>query len=78
MAPIDPQRLPRVHTPALHHIGLWVDDLQACVKHLEASGIRMAPGGIRRGAAGNDMTFVHPKSIGGILLELVQHPSPPK
>jgi lactoylglutathione lyase len=78
MAPIDPERTPRVHTPALNHIGLWVDNLQACVKHLEANGIRMAPGGIRRGAAGYDVTFVHPKSTGGVLLELVQHPSPPK
>mmetsp|Transcript_19299 Transcript_19299/g.35536 ORF Transcript_19299/g.35536 Transcript_19299/m.35536 type:complete len:153 (+) Transcript_19299:208-666(+) len=77
MSPLDPERSPRVHIPALNHIGLWVDNLQECVKHLEANGIRMAPGGIRRGAAGYDVTFVHPKSTGGVLLELVQHPCPP-
>ena len=34
----------------------------------------MGAGGIRAGAAGYDVAFVHPKSTGGILLELVQHP----
>lgn len=76
MSPIDPERPPKVHIPALNHIGLWVDNLQECVKYLESKGVRMAPGGIRRGASGFDVTFVHPKSTGGVLLELVQHPNP--
>ncbi|MGB9992657.1 VOC family protein [Massilia sp. SM-13] len=81
MQPIDPARSPRVDTPALNHIGLWVDDLAAAVAWLAARGLRFAPGGIRKGAAGHDVTFVHPKgnpefpaSGEGALIELVQAP----
>ncbi len=48
-------------TPPLNHIGLWVDDLEAAVKHLTASGVRFTPGGIRKGAAGHNVVFIHPK-----------------
>lgn len=82
MQPIDPDRAPKVHVPALNHIGLWVDDLKAAVAHLEEQGVRFAPGGIRKGAAGHDVTFIHPKGNEakplcgeGILLELVQAPA---
>ena len=61
MQPIDPDARPRVHEPALNHIGLWVDDLHAAVDWLEKQGLRFTPGGIRRGAAGYDVCFVHPK-----------------
>ena len=81
MQPIDPNRAPKVHVPTLNHIGLWVDPLDAAVEHLKAQGVRFAPGGIRKGAAGHDVTFIHPKgneasplSAEGILLELVQAP----
>jgi lactoylglutathione lyase len=81
MQPVDPERRPRVHEPPLNHVGLWVDDLPAAVAWLEAHGVRFAPGGIRRGAAGHDVCFVHPKGsdaapIGGegVLIELVQAP----
>lgn len=76
MQPLDPEKSPQVHKVALNHFGLWIDDLPACVQYLEANGVKMTPGGIRRGAAGFDVAFVHPKSTGGILLELVQHPNP--
>ena len=36
MTPIDPEKSPKVHIPALNHIGLWVDDLPKCVEHLES------------------------------------------
>jgi hypothetical protein len=52
---------PRVDTPPLNHIGLWVDDLEAAVKHLTESGVRFTPGGIRKGAAGHNVIFIHPK-----------------
>ncbi|CAG9333989.1 unnamed protein product [Blepharisma stoltei] len=78
MQPIDPEKNPKVHKIALNHFGLWIDDLRACVDYLVANGVQMTPGGIRRGAAGFDVAFVHPKSTGGILLELVQHPNPPR
>jgi lactoylglutathione lyase len=81
MQPIDPERSPRVHEPALNHVGLWVDDLRAAVAWLGAAGVRFAPGGIRPGAAGHDICFIHPKGSAeaplggeGVLIELVQAP----
>ena len=81
MQPIDPARKPAVHEPPLNHVGLWVDDLPAAVAWLTAQGVRFAPGGIRKGAAGHDITFIHPRGnesspIGGegVLIELVQAP----
>jgi lactoylglutathione lyase len=75
LTPIEPAVKPQVQMHPLYHIGLWVDDLFNCVKWLESQGVRMAPGGIRRGLQGHDIAFVHPKSSGGVLLELSQHPS---
>lgn len=82
MEPIDPDKKPKVHEPALNHIGLWVDDLPKAVEWLTAQGVRFTPGGIRPGAAGHDVCFIHPKGsadapIGGqgVLIELVQAPA---
>ncbi len=82
MQPVDAEKKPKVHDPALNHIGLWVDDIHAAVKWLEASGMRFTPGGIRKGAAGHDVCFIHPKgdekspaSGEGVLIELVQAPA---
>lgn len=82
MQPLDPAKKPAVHDPALNHVGLWVDDLAAAVAWLEAQGVRFTPGGIRKGAAGHDVCFIHPKGnadfpIGseGVLVELVQAPA---
>ena len=79
MEPIDPTRKPAVHTTPLNHIGLWVDDLPAAHAWLGEQGLRFAPGGIRRGAGGHDICFVHPRagdgfarSGEGVLIELVQ------
>ena len=81
MQPLDPERKPAVHTTPLNHVGLWIDDLPQAVQWLGSQGVRFAPGGIRRGAAGFDICFVHPKGsdelpIGGegVLIELVQAP----
>lgn len=81
MQPIDPEKRPKVHEPPLNHVGLWVDDLRAAVEWLEGQGVRFTPGGVRRGAAGHDVCFVHPKGseaapVGGegVLIELVQAP----
>jgi lactoylglutathione lyase len=62
MQPLDPEKKPAVHTTPLNHIGLWVDDLSAAVAWLTAQGVRFAPGGIRRGASGYDICFLHPKA----------------
>ncbi len=81
MQPLDPDKRPRVDEPALTHVGLWVDDIHAAVAWLEKQGMRFTPGGIRKGAAGYDVCFVHPKgseqfplSGEGVLIELVQAP----
>ena len=73
MAPLDVEKKPAVHKPALNHIGLWIDDLPKAVAHLESKGVKVL-GGIRPGASGHDITFLHPKSAGGVLVELVQAP----
>ena len=70
MAPIDPEKSPKVHVPALNHVGLWIDDLPKAVEHLESKDIKIV-GGIRKGASGYDVTFIHPKSACGVLVELV-------
>lgn len=81
MQPLDPSRSPRVDQPALNHIGLWVDNLLLAVEWLTAQGVRFAPGGIRKGASGHDIAFLHPKANeafpiagAGVLIELVQAP----
>ena len=81
MQPIDADKRPKVHDPALNHVGLWVDDLAAAVTWLEQQGVRFTPGGIRKGASGYEVCFIHPKGneaapIGaeGVLVELVQAP----
>lgn len=81
MQPLDPDKKPAVHATPLNHVGLWIDDLPAAVGWLSAQGVRFAPGGIRKGAAGFDICFLHPKSNDefpisgeGVLIELVQAP----
>ena len=82
MQPIDPEKKPRVDTPPLNHVGLWVDDIDAAVEWLGAQGVRFTPGGVRAGAAGHRVTSIHPKGneaapIGcdGVLIELVEAPA---
>ncbi len=81
MQPLDVEKKPAVHTTPLNHFGLWIDDLPKAVEWLGQQGLRFAPGGIRKGAAGFDICFVHPKGneelpVGGegVLIELVQAP----
>ena len=80
MEPLDESKSPKVHVPPLNHIGLWVDSLSDAVDELKSKGVRFA-GGIRPGASGHDVAFIHPKGnedkpIGGagVLIELVQAP----
>ena len=81
MQPLDIAKKPAVHATPLNHIGLWIDDLPKAVQWLTVQGVRFAPGGIRKGAAGHDITFLHPRSSDefpiageGVLIELVQAP----
>ena len=80
MVPLDPDAKPRVHTPALHHLGLWVDDLDQAFTWLKQRGVHFA-GGIRQGAHGHRVCFIHPKpapdapvSGNGVLIELIEAP----
>jgi lactoylglutathione lyase len=82
MQPLDPDKKPAVNSPPLNHVGLWIDDLPTAVIWLEAQGMRFTLGGIRKGASGFDVCFIHPKAseaspIGGegVLIELVQAPA---
>ncbi len=81
MRPLVEDAKPQVHVPALNHIGLWIDDLHKAVEWLSAQGVRFAPGGIRLGASGHEICFIHPKGNDqfpkggeGVLIELVQAP----
>jgi len=81
MQPLDPEKKPAVHTTPLNHVGLWIDKLPEAVEWLTANGVRFAPGGIRKGAAGFDICFLHPKGndefpIGGegVLVSWCRHP----
>ena len=82
MQPLAPAKRPAVNEPPLNHVGLWVDDLPAACDWLQRRGVRFAPGGIRKGASGHDICFIHPKGndqfpVGGegVLIELVQAPA---
>ena len=81
MQPLDVNKKPAVHEPKLNHIGLWIDDLSGAVEWLSNQGVRFTPGGIRKGAGGYDVCFIHPKGneefplcSEGVLVELVQAP----
>lgn len=81
MQPFDIEKKPAVHQTPLNHIGLWVDKLVVAEQWLSSQGLRFAPGGIRKGAAGHDIIFIHPKGNDqfpfggeGVLIELVQAP----
>jgi len=82
MEPIDAEKSPKVHVPPLNHLGLWIDDLAAAVAWLGGRGVRFTPGGIRKGASGFDVCFIHPRGAEGapqggegVLIELVQAPA---
>lgn len=57
----------------LHHTAFRVQDINAELARLRAAGIRLIDEVPRRGAHGNTIAFLHPKSTGGVLIELCQH-----
>lgn len=81
LQPLDADKKPAPHLPPLNHIAFWVDHLSEAVEYLKAQGVRFTPGGIRKGAEGREMAFIHPKAseeypVGGegVMIELVQAP----
>ena len=57
----------------LHHMALDTDDIEGEVERMEGCGIQFL-GKIRLGSAGTKVTFIHPKSLNGVLAELCSHP----
>jgi methylmalonyl-CoA/ethylmalonyl-CoA epimerase len=58
--------------PGLHHIAYRVADIDAALEHLRAEGARLIDEAPRPGSRGSSIAFVHPRSMGGVLVELVQ------
>ncbi len=57
----------------LHHLALETNDIEGEVQRMEGCGIQFL-GKIRAGSAGTKVTFIHPKSLNGVLAELCSHP----
>jgi methylmalonyl-CoA epimerase len=60
------------HGPGVHHVAYRVKDVAASLEHLRAAGARLIDETPRRGSGDTMIAFVHPKSMGGVLVELVQ------
>lgn len=56
----------------VHHVGYGVSDLKDVLDHLKAQGVPLIDAEPRRGSRGSMVAFVHPKGVGGVLVELVQ------
>ncbi len=59
--------------PGLHHMALETNDIDEEVIRMEGCGIQFL-GKVRDGSAGTKVTFIHPKSLNGVLAELCSHP----
>jgi methylmalonyl-CoA/ethylmalonyl-CoA epimerase len=60
--------------PGVHHIGFRVDDVASAIDQLRGEGVRLIDDTPRPGSRGTTIAFVHPKGMGGVLVELVQLP----
>lgn len=60
--------------PGLHHLCYRVDDIVAELDRLAASGVELIDRAPRSGAHGTRIAFLHPRSMGGVLVELCEHP----
>lgn len=56
--------------PGLHHVSLDVADLEGALAQCRKAGVRLIDDAPRAGAHGTRVAFLHPKSVGGVLLEL--------
>ena len=62
------------HGPGLHHLCLEVDDIAGMLARLQAHGVQLINPEPRLSADGKQYAFIHPKSSGGVLVELYQLP----
>ena len=60
--------------PGVHHVGFRVDDVSSALEQLRGEGVELIDQTPRPGSRGTTIAFVHPKGMGGVLIELVQAP----
>ena len=65
-------RFLEAHGAGVHHVAYRVDDVAAALEHLRTEDVRLIDETPRRGSRDTLIAFVHPKSMGGVLVELVQ------
>jgi methylmalonyl-CoA/ethylmalonyl-CoA epimerase len=58
--------------PGMHHVAYRTDDIDAALEAVRGAGLRLIDEEPRIGIRGSRVAFVHPKSTGGVLTELVQ------
>ena len=58
--------------PGLHHVSLEVQDIGAALERCRRAGVRLIDSEPREGAEGSAVAFLHPSSLGGVLIELSQ------
>ena len=63
--------------PGVHHLGYRVADVTEALERLRAEGVTLIDETPRAGSRGTTIAFVHPRSMGGVLVELVQEPPGP-
>jgi methylmalonyl-CoA/ethylmalonyl-CoA epimerase len=64
--------------PGIQQLAFTVEDIEQVCKTLRAEGLRLLFPAPRRGTAGSQVNFIHPKDAGGVLVELVQHADGPE
>ena len=60
--------------PGLHHVGYGVANVAEALEHLRAEGVTLIDETPRPGSRGTTIAFVHPKDMGGVLVELMETP----
>ena len=58
--------------PGMHHLAFLVDDVADALERLREQGVRLIDEQPKRGGRGNRIAFLHPKALGGVLVELCE------
>jgi methylmalonyl-CoA/ethylmalonyl-CoA epimerase len=78
LLPLGPEtpvaRFLRRNGPGLHHVAYGTDDIESAIESVRAAGLRLIDEQPRLGIRGSRVAFLHPKSTGGVLTELVEPP----
>lgn len=57
----------------IHHIAFSTHGIEKCLKELEQNGVQLIDKAPRKGAEGLNIAFLHPRSTGGVLMEICEH-----